>query len=103
MFKFSRLPHPHRCTRHPRTTPPTKSFQVLDCSLIFLSQISTKKLGKPSSRQALEGVGNSKLYQIVHIQMGVLEKNHGEKLTAKSKTIQVDPAVVSSLKASFRE
>ena len=30
-------------------------------------------------------------------------ENHGEKLTAKSKTIQVDPAVVSSLNTSFRE
>lgn len=79
-FKFSRLPHPHRCTRHPRTTPPTKTLQVLDCSLdFFLSQISTKKLGKPSSRQALEGgwkKGNSKLCQIVHSVPVILEKNH---------------------------
>ena len=76
-FKFSRLPHPHRCTRHPRTTPATKSFPsfglLVDFSLTDLKKLAIHlgKLWKGWRK------GNSKLYQIVHIHIDVLEKNHG--------------------------
>lgn len=95
-FKFSRLPHPHRCTCHPRTTPATKRFPSLASAFNKLVDSLLKKAGDSSQsfgRGWSQGNSNCTKFFILSCHFGEYGASRWLQHRKPSK-IQVDPSLV---------